>query len=191
MKERNDYTINHIYIYNDIQENGERKKLEKECGQKLNADAALNYIPRTLFIFSFISRENFDMLQYSSKRKLKKIPSPNLLYSPFIANEARAPLSQIRESRKQTRKRESVSVSRCTKQSRPRPTHRAAIHSRCSMSRPYTHGFDCIRASHRVTVIITSTPVNRCERSSFDDCVKPRGCFLFFHSTTSVSLHIF
>lgn len=71
MKERNDYTINHIYIYNDIQENGERKKLEKECGQKLNADAALNYIPRTLFIFSFISRENFDMLQHLEK-EIKK-----------------------------------------------------------------------------------------------------------------------
>lgn len=189
MKERNDYTINHIYIYNDIQENGERDKLEKECGQKLNADAALNYIPRILFIFSFISRENFDMLQYSSKRNLKKFPRP--IYS--TRHSSRTKREQIRESRKQTRKRESVSVSRCTKQSRPRPTHRAAIHSRCSMSRPYMHGFDCIRASrsHRVTVIITSTPVNRCERSSFDDCVKPRGRFLFFHSTTSVSLHIF
>ena len=109
MKERNDYTINHIYIYNDIQENGERDKLEKECGQKLNADAALNYIPRILFIFSFISRENFDMLQYSSKRKLKKIPSPNLLYSPFIANEARADKREP-QANAETRIRERIAM---------------------------------------------------------------------------------
>ena len=47
----------------------------------------------------------------------------------FIANAKREPSSRIRESK--TRKR-------ALKQSRPRPTHRTAIHSRCSMAHTCT-----------------------------------------------------
>lgn len=124
MKERN--MINHIYIYiytysGDIQENGKRNKLEKECGQKLNADAhelrvelgkqrviniPLNYTPlyitfTTLFHLPHLETTNFNILQHLEKEIKKKYSSPNLLYRSlftFIANEARAPVADKRES---------------------------------------------------------------------------------------------
>lgn len=117
---------------------------------------------------------NFDILQHLSKWKKKKFLAQFTLLA-FIANAKREPSSRIRESRK-TRKR-------ALKQSRPRPTHRTAIHSRCSMahtctvrlySRPFSSRYSYYFHSHQPLWEAISTSLEDLSFSSIRQHASPR-----------------
>lgn len=96
-------------------------------------------------------------------------------FTLLIANAKREPSSRIRESRK-TRKR-------ALKQSRPRTTHRTAIHSRCSMahtctvrlySRPFSSRYSYYFHSHQPLWEAISTSLEDLSFSSIRQHASPR-----------------